>query len=193
MFGKNKRNTDTTDGAPAAATKGSSKADAAAYFERRGADIDQRYELQKAGAARAEAVVTDQQLVFQLATSDLGDDFALHPEQEWAIQADVHGSDGQPYAASVALFVDELVEPPSPGKTIYVLVDPADRTRLVADELWDPDMPGNQPGFGTSPVRWKVPEVCPNCGARVDQSTASLAEHPTCQMCHAPLPCEPLT
>jgi hypothetical protein len=39
--------------------------------------------------------------------------------------------------------------------------------------------------------RWKVPATCPECGARVDQSTASMAEHPTCQYCAKPLPCEP--
>jgi hypothetical protein len=39
--------------------------------------------------------------------------------------------------------------------------------------------------------RWKVPATCPECGARVDQSTASMAEHPRCQYCAKPLPCEP--
>jgi hypothetical protein len=39
--------------------------------------------------------------------------------------------------------------------------------------------------------RWKVPEMCPECGARVDQSVASMANHPTCEFCKAPLPCEP--
>jgi hypothetical protein len=29
------------------------------------------------------------------------------------------------------------------------------------------------------------------CGARVDQSTASTAEHPTGRYCAQPLPCEP--
>jgi hypothetical protein len=38
--------------------------------------------------------------------------------------------------------------------------------------------------------RWKVPETCPECGARVDQSTASMANHPTCEFCNKPLPCE---
>jgi len=40
--------------------------------------------------------------------------------------------------------------------------------------------------------RWKVPANCPECGARVDQSTESMAEHPTCQYCAKPLPCEPV-
>ena len=33
--------------------------------------------------------------------------------------------------------------------------------------------------------------TCPECGARVDQSTASFAEHPTCTYCAKPLPCQP--
>jgi hypothetical protein len=39
--------------------------------------------------------------------------------------------------------------------------------------------------------RWQVPATCPECGARVDQSTASFAEHPTCTYCAKPLPCQP--
>jgi hypothetical protein len=89
------------------------------------------------------------------------------------------------------LYLDELLQPPKPGDTMYVLFDPNDRSRILADELWDPAMPGNQPGFGHEPIRWKVPAECPNCGARVDQSTESTAEHPSCRMCHEPLPCEP--
>jgi len=40
--------------------------------------------------------------------------------------------------------------------------------------------------------RWTVPEMCPECGARVDQSTASMAEHPKCEFCGKPLPCKPI-
>ncbi len=39
---------------------------------------------------------------------------------------------------------------------------------------------------------WKVPATCPECGARVDQSAASMAEHPKCQYCAQPLPCQPV-
>jgi hypothetical protein len=39
-------------------------------------------------------------------------------------------------------------------------------------------------------AHWRVPAVCPECGARVDQSTASIAEHPHCDFCGKPLPCE---
>jgi len=40
--------------------------------------------------------------------------------------------------------------------------------------------------------QWKVPATCPECGTRVDQSMASMADHPTCQYCAKPLPCEPV-
>ena len=40
--------------------------------------------------------------------------------------------------------------------------------------------------------QWIVPEVCPECGARVNQSVASVAEHPACEFCRSPLPCEPV-
>lgn len=40
--------------------------------------------------------------------------------------------------------------------------------------------------------QWIVPEICPECGARVDQSTAAVAAHPTCEYCHKPLPCTPV-
>jgi hypothetical protein len=40
--------------------------------------------------------------------------------------------------------------------------------------------------------QWIVPEVCPECGARVDQSRASVAEHPACEYCSKPLPCKPV-
>jgi hypothetical protein len=40
------------------------------------------------------------------------------------------------------------------------------------------------------PMR-NLPAACPECGARVDQFTASFAEHPTCTYCGKPLPREP--
>ena len=36
--------------------------------------------------------------------------------------------------------------------------------------------------------RWTVPAHCPECGARVDQSTASVAADPKCEFCGSPLP-----
>ena len=38
--------------------------------------------------------------------------------------------------------------------------------------------------------QWTVPSVCPECGARVDQSAGSLSDHPTCEYCSSPLPRE---
>jgi hypothetical protein len=43
--------------------------------------------------------------------------------------------------------------------------------------------------FDDEPL-WTVPAACPECGARVDQATASMAEDPRCEFCHRPLPCE---
>jgi len=161
-----------------------------AYLDRKRVDIDTRYALQQAGAKRAAAVITAATLAYQCPTAELGDDFALHPEQEWSLQGDVAVDDATSSTVTFTLYVDELLEPPPLGATVYVLVDQTAGT-VVADELWDPAMPGNQPGFGHDPIRWKVPAECPNCGARVDQSTQSMAEHPACSMCHQPLPCEP--
>ena len=38
--------------------------------------------------------------------------------------------------------------------------------------------------------QWTVPAICPECGARVDQSAGSVAEHPRCEYCGNPLPRE---
>jgi hypothetical protein len=38
--------------------------------------------------------------------------------------------------------------------------------------------------------QWTVPAVCPECGARVDQSAWSMAEHTRCEYCGNPLPRE---
>lgn len=38
---------------------------------------------------------------------------------------------------------------------------------------------------------WDVPEKCPNCGARVDQATASLEHDPKCFYCGEPVPVRP--
>jgi len=38
--------------------------------------------------------------------------------------------------------------------------------------------------------QWTVPAICPECGARVDQSAGSMAEHPRCEYCSNPLPRE---
>jgi hypothetical protein len=195
MFGRKKDTTAPAPGAPATAGSAApgGKDAVLAYLDRKKVDIDARFALQQRGATRLSAVVSSATITYQMPTAELGDDFALHPEQELAVQAELHGADGSTSPVHFTLYLDELLEAPAPGATVYVLVDPSDPTAVLADELWDPAMPGNQPGFGHQPIRWNVPAECPNCGARVDQSTEALAEHPTCKMCHEPLPCEPVS
>lgn len=59
-------------------------------------------------------------------------------------------------------------------------------------------VPGTRPAVGDDAddvddePRWTVPALCPECGARVDQSRASIAEHPRCEYCAQPLPCDPI-
>ncbi len=81
-------------------------------------------------------------------------------------------------ATIVTPFSHDDPELPEVGQQRRVKFDPADRSRIT---WWDE----------AGAMRWRVPATCPQCGAPVDQSTASLAEHPTCTFCHAPLPCEP--
>jgi hypothetical protein len=38
--------------------------------------------------------------------------------------------------------------------------------------------------------QWTVPAICPECGARVNQSIGSMAEQPRCEYCSTPLPRE---
>lgn len=42
------------------------------------------------------------------------------------------------------------------------------------------------------PPRWRVPEQCAHCGARVEQAVQSRADQPRCTFCNEPLPCEAL-
>jgi hypothetical protein len=39
--------------------------------------------------------------------------------------------------------------------------------------------------------KWVVPAECPNCGARVEQATASAEANPHCTWCREPLPVKP--
>jgi hypothetical protein len=69
----------------------------------------------------------------------------------------------------------------------------AARTEALLNGAAVPDAPpGIVHGLDDDEPRWKVPGTCPDCGARVDQSRASMAEHPQCEFCHQPLPCEPV-
>ena len=184
MFGRKKKD-------EAGASPGAGKDPVLQYLDRRKVDIGRLYAFEQGAGVRAKAIVSTATMTFEMPRSEL-DDFDLHPEQEWTIQAEVDAGDGTRFAATYVLYLDEMLKAPQPGAEMFVYFDPNDRSQVMSDELWDPAMPGNQPGFGHDPIRWKVPDECPNCGARVDQSTESLAEHPTCHMCRAPLPCEPL-
>jgi hypothetical protein len=165
------------------------------YLDRRKLDIGRLYALEQGPGIRTKAIVNAATMTFEMPRSRFDDDIPgldMHPEQEWTIQGDVDAGDGTRFPATFVLYLDEMVKAPNPGDEMFVFFDPDDRSQVMSDELWDPAMPGNEPGFGHDPIRWKVPAECPNCGARVDQSTESLAEHPTCHMCRSPLPCEPL-
>lgn len=38
---------------------------------------------------------------------------------------------------------------------------------------------------------WHVASHCPECGAPVEEATASMAAHPVCAYCHGAIPCDP--
>ena len=42
------------------------------------------------------------------------------------------------------------------------------------------------------PLWMDIPEICDQCGARVDQAEACCAPRPACRFCDAPLPCKPI-
>jgi hypothetical protein len=95
----------------------------------------------------------------------------------------VYPSTGDPFATEIALLsiaYDEEFQPWNIGDVTTVVYDPADHTRVVFLP------PGEAPT-----IRWKVPAVCPNCGARVDQAAQSMSDQPVCNFCHEPLPSEP--
>lgn len=100
----------------------------------------------------------------------------------------MRAEDGQSFAASFALFLDEIGDPPTLDEQINVVFDPVQRSDVWARVAWRQPTPADSPA-----IRWQVPAHCPNCGAIVDQSTESLAAHPACAMGHQPLPCEPVT
>jgi hypothetical protein len=53
----------------------------------------------------------------------------------------------------------------------------------------DPEPQPPAPG----PVLWQnIPELCTNCGARVDIAEAIRSPRPSCRFCAEPLPCEPV-
>lgn len=114
-------------------------------------------------------------------------------QREFAVVATVTPPDGEPYDARFAIFdTTQGLYTPTVGQTIAVVVAPDEPAMVRASTFWDkPSLALDNPTFPGLTFRWHVPEECPNCGARVDQSTESMADHPACRMCRAPLPCRP--
>jgi hypothetical protein len=104
---------------------------------------------------------------------------------QFELTVQVHAPDGSDFPATFGLmFPKQSV--PEVGASTWVSYDPNNRAYVRY-------RPGGNPVASVAPeVRWRVPESCPTCGAPVDQSRATVAPHPTCAMCHVPLPCEPV-
>jgi hypothetical protein len=101
------------------------------------------------------------------------------------ISVSVRAPDGSTFPGAFPLFFPKA-NVPKVGESIWVSYDP-DNPSYVRFR------PGGNPAAQVvQNVRWRVPEICPSCGARVDQSFASSMAHPKCRMCESPLPCEPL-
>lgn len=98
--------------------------------------------------------------------------------------------------------IPKIQLPLSGGEMIPVRYDAADRSKMVIDvpalqkrALHDYIKREQRPK-GQSPDRqsagsgppWVVPAHCPNCGAPVDQATASRDRDPHCEFCHQPVP-----
>jgi hypothetical protein len=92
------------------------------------------------------------------------------------------------------------------GETVPVRYDPADRRKLVMDvpalqrralhdyierEKKSKEQKTAHKDARTGPP-WVVPAHCPNCGAPVDQATASRNADPHCAFCGQPMPVSPL-
>jgi hypothetical protein len=131
---------------------------------------------------------------------------------------EVRPAGGQPFRVETKAKVP-IFHCPQPGDVVKVSYDPKNQNteiQIEGDPRYDPKLiraKNKQQRAATAeallsgapvpgPVgvvhhadddepRWTVPATCPECGARVDQSTASMAEHPTCRYCAQPLPCEP--
>ena len=102
--------------------------------------------------------------------------------------------------------IPKIQLPLSDGERVPVRYDTADRNRMVLDvpalqkralheyiqsEQKPKKQPSTRPGTRTGPP-WTVPTHCPNCGAPVDQATASRDPDPLCQFCRQPVPVEPV-
>lgn len=101
--------------------------------------------------------------------------------------------------------IPKIQLPLSAGERVPVRYDAADRNRIVIDvpalqeralhdylrrEQQPQGQPPARPGPRSGPP-WAVPAHCPDCGAPVDQATASRERDPHCAFCHQPVPVQP--
>jgi len=103
--------------------------------------------------------------------------------------------------------IPKIQLPLSVGERVPVRYDAADRSKIVIDvptlqkralheyiqrEQKPKAESTARPGSGFGPP-WVVPAHCPNCGAPVDQATASRDRDPHCEFCHQPVPVKPVS
>jgi hypothetical protein len=102
--------------------------------------------------------------------------------------------------------IPKIQLPLSAGERVPVRYDPAHPGRMVLDvpamqkrALHDyiqreqqPKQPQTGQAAAQSGPPWVVPAHCPDCGAPVDQATASRDPDPKCEFCRLPLPVSPL-
>lgn len=85
-----------------------------------------------------------------------------------------------------------------PTLELPVLFDPDEPERMVVDVTKLPEFEAaaaaaSGAGPGAAAAReaaagWKLPALCPHCGAPVDQAVQSVRVDPHCDFCHEPLP-----
>lgn len=186
LFGRKRRNVESPETPPRdiEPTRQTNE-EARAFNERCGANLEEVAALEASGR-KALAELTDVVLIDRM--ESLG-------QREFDVTAEVRPVDGDPFTTRFSIFdTTHGLYTPHLGQTIAVVHDDADPPMVRASIFWDkPDLALYEADSG--PVlavrRWKVPTECPICGAPVDQSRQSQAAHPACEMCRAPLPCEP--
>lgn len=101
--------------------------------------------------------------------------------------------------------IPKITIPLSSGSMVPVRYDEGNRARIAIDvpalhkrvlhdyiksEQRPKDQPADRQAVAGAP--WAVPAHCPNCGAPVDQATASRDQDPHCPFCALPIPVTPL-
>jgi hypothetical protein len=98
--------------------------------------------------------------------------------------------------------IPKIQLPLSGGCMVPVRYDANNRSRAVIDVaalqqqalrdyIKQEQRPRQQPAAARTGPPWVVPVHCPNCGAPVDQATASRASDPHCEFCSQPIPVTP--